>query len=83
MPGQWEFQIGPVGPLEVGDMTYMARYLLHRLGEEHGITVTYDPKPVKARLCFSCCFLVDVCERSIRDQLNSAVVRVPARSNKN
>lgn len=27
MPGQWEFQIGPVGPLEVGDQVC----LLHQL----------------------------------------------------
>jgi len=33
MPGQWEFQIGPVGPLELGDEVMLARWLLHRLGE--------------------------------------------------
>jgi glutamine synthetase len=33
MPGQWEFQIGPVGPLELGDEVMIARWLLHRLGE--------------------------------------------------
>jgi glutamine synthetase len=25
MPGQWEFQIGPVGPLELGDEVMLAR----------------------------------------------------------
>lgn len=30
MPGQWEFQIGPVGPLELGDQVMIARWLLHR-----------------------------------------------------
>jgi len=45
MPGQWEFQIGPVGPLELGDQTMVARYLLHRLGEDFGIAITLDPKP--------------------------------------
>jgi glutamine synthetase len=47
MPGQWEFQIGPVGPLEVGDQVYAARWLLHRLGENFGIVSTFNPKPVK------------------------------------
>ena len=36
MPGQWEFQVGPVGPLAVSDQLWVARWLLHRLGEELG-----------------------------------------------
>jgi glutamine synthetase len=47
MPGQWEFQIGPTGPLETGDQVMIARWLLHRLGEEFGIVSTFAPKPVK------------------------------------
>jgi len=47
LPGQWEFQIGPVGPLEMGDCVMLARWLLHRLGEEYGIVSTFAPKPVK------------------------------------
>ncbi|MGI8493054.1 MAG: glutamine synthetase GlnII [Acidimicrobiales bacterium] len=47
MPGQWEFQIGPAGPLEVSDELWVARWLLHRLGEDLGISVTLDPKPVR------------------------------------
>ena len=27
MPGQWEFQIGPVGPLDVADEVWLARWL--------------------------------------------------------
>ena len=46
MPGQWEFQVGPVGPLEVADQLWIARWLLHRLGEEFGISVSLAPKPV-------------------------------------
>lgn len=46
MPGQWEFQIGPLGPLEVGDHLWVARWLLYRLGEKYGIHATLDPKPV-------------------------------------
>jgi hypothetical protein len=45
MPGQWEFQIGPVGALEVGDQVHLARYLLHLLGEKYGIVSTLNPTP--------------------------------------
>lgn len=47
MPGQWEFQIGPVGAPAVGDEVMVARWLLHRLGEQFGIVCTFHPKPVK------------------------------------
>ncbi|MEA3020967.1 MAG: glutamine synthetase [Actinomycetota bacterium] len=47
MPGQWEFQIGPASPLDASDHLWIARWLLHRLGEEFGISVTLDPKPVR------------------------------------
>ncbi|MFP5327422.1 MAG: glutamine synthetase GlnII [Acidimicrobiia bacterium] len=47
MPGQWEFQIGPLPPLEASDQLWVARWLLNRLGEDYGISVTLDPKPVR------------------------------------
>ncbi|MBA2495901.1 MAG: glutamine synthetase, partial [Acidimicrobiia bacterium] len=47
MPGQWEFQVGPVGPLEVSDQLWVARWLLYRIAEDFGISATLDPKPVK------------------------------------
>ena len=47
MPGQWEFQVGPVGALEAGDQTWVARWLLYRIGEDFGISATVHPKPVK------------------------------------
>ena len=47
MPGQWEFQIGPVGAPDVGDEVMIARWLLHRLGEQFGIVCTFAAKPVK------------------------------------
>ena len=47
MPGQWEFQIGPVGPLEVGDQIHLARWILDRIGESEGVHVSYQSKPVK------------------------------------
>jgi glutamine synthetase len=47
MPGQWEFQIGPCGPLEASDQLWVARWLLYRIAEDFGVGATLDPKPVK------------------------------------
>ena len=47
MPGQWEFQIGPVNTVAVGDHLWMARYLLHRAGELHDLVITLEAKPMK------------------------------------
>ncbi|MBI3046280.1 MAG: glutamine synthetase beta-grasp domain-containing protein [Candidatus Harrisonbacteria bacterium] len=46
MPAQWEFQVGPLGPLEAGDHLWAARWLLYRLGENLGISAKLDPKPI-------------------------------------
>ena len=47
MPGQWEYQIGPLGPLEVGDQMWVSRWLLYRISEDYGVSATLHPKPVK------------------------------------
>lgn len=54
MPGQWEFQIGyrgleneDAGALNISDHTWIARWLLHRLSEQHNIHISLDNKPVK------------------------------------
>ncbi|MEZ0095589.1 glutamine synthetase [Streptacidiphilus sp. EB129] len=47
MPGQWEFQIGPVDALTASDHLWVARWLLYRTAEEFDITATLDAKPVK------------------------------------
>ena len=47
MPAQWEFQIGPVGTPTVADHLWIARWLLYRIGEDHGVSATLDPKPVQ------------------------------------
>ncbi len=47
MPGQWEFQIGPVDTVTVGDHMWMARYLLFRLAEGHAVEVSIEAKPMK------------------------------------
>jgi glutamine synthetase len=54
MPGQWEFQVGYRGiegetgdALLISDHAWLARWLLHRIGERHGVEVSFDNKPVK------------------------------------
>lgn len=54
MPGQWEFQIGYRGfkddrcdALNICDHHWLATWLLHRLGEEFGVNVSFENKPVK------------------------------------
>jgi glutamine synthetase len=47
MPAQWEFQIGALGPLDVADELWLARWLLYRIGEDFGISATLYPKPMK------------------------------------
>ncbi len=47
MPGQWEFQIGPLDTVAVADQMWMARYLLFRLAEGFEVEVSIEPKPMK------------------------------------
>ena len=47
MPGQWEFQVGTLGPLEVSDQLWIARWILYRIAENYGVNATLHPKPVK------------------------------------
>ena len=37
----------PLGPLDVADELWLARWLLYRIGEDFGISATLYPKPVK------------------------------------
>ena len=46
MPAQWEYQIGPLGPLEVSDQLWVSRWLLYRIAEEFEASATLHPKPV-------------------------------------
>jgi glutamine synthetase len=47
MPGQWEFQVGPLGPPAIGDHLYVARWLLHRIAEDLDVIISFDAKPEK------------------------------------
>lgn len=49
MPGQWEYQIGngtpESDPLRVADDLIVARYLMDRIAEKHGVVASLEPKP--------------------------------------
>ena len=47
MPGQWEYQIGPVGAPDIGDQIWVSRWLLYRIAEDYNVSATLHPKPVK------------------------------------
>ena len=47
MMGQWEFQVGVLGTVEVGDQLWTARWLLERIAEDFGVDVSFDAKPIK------------------------------------
>ena len=44
--GQWEFQVFAKGAKRAGDETWVARYLLERVGEAHGVWINWHPKPL-------------------------------------
>ncbi|XP_046778392.1 glutamine synthetase isoform X1 [Gallus gallus] len=46
MPAQWEFQVGPCEGIEMGDHLWIARFILHRVCEDFGVIVSFDPKPI-------------------------------------
>ncbi|RJE20982.1 glutamine synthetase [Aspergillus sclerotialis] len=47
MPSQWEYQVGPCQGIEMGDHLWMSRFLLHRVAEEFGVRISFEPKPIK------------------------------------
>ena len=47
MPSQWEFQTSASDPLKASDDLWMARYILERVGEAFGCTISYAPKPLE------------------------------------
>jgi len=46
MPSQWEFQVGPTEGIDMGDDLWVSRYILQRVGEDFGVRVSFDPKPM-------------------------------------
>ena len=50
MPGQWEFQVGPLSPLDVSDQLWVARWLLYRVAEDFGVVGDARPEAGQGRL---------------------------------
>ncbi len=47
MMGQWEYQVFAKGAKKAGDEIWVARYLLERIAESHGLAINLHCKPVK------------------------------------
>ena len=47
MLSQWEYQIGPAGPLEVSDGLLVLRYMLSYLAEQRGVYISLNPKEIE------------------------------------
>lgn len=47
MASQWEYQIGPLQPVELSDQIWISRYILHRISEDYDCIVSFHPKPHK------------------------------------
>ena len=39
-------QIGPCTGIQSGDHCWVARYIMHRVCEDYGVVVSFDPKPI-------------------------------------
>lgn len=47
MGSQWEYQIGPLNPIDVSDQLWISRYILNRISEEYNCIISFHPKPYK------------------------------------
>lgn len=46
MKGSWEFQVGTTPGIKAADDLWMGRYLLQRVAENFGVSISYHPKPM-------------------------------------
>ena len=47
MASQWEYQVGPLQPVELSDQMWISRYILHRVSEQFECVISLHPKPYK------------------------------------
>lgn len=47
LPSQWEYQVGPCTGIEAGDHAVVARWVMLRVLERHGLDASFHSKPVK------------------------------------
>ena len=50
MPGQWEFQVGPLARSTSSDQLWVARWLLYRIAEDFGVVGHARPEAGEGRL---------------------------------
>ena len=48
MTSQWEYQIGILNAVEVGDHLWISRYILHKVVEKYNCAISFHPKPYGA-----------------------------------
>lgn len=47
MPGQAEIQVGVAEDMLAADQVWIARWIMVRVGEDHDVIVSFDPKPAR------------------------------------
>lgn len=47
-PNQWEYQIGPCTGIDGGDQLWISRYILQKVAEKYGISISFCPKPLSS-----------------------------------
>ncbi|XP_033134362.1 glutamine synthetase cytosolic isozyme 1-3-like [Brassica rapa] len=75
MPGQWEFQVGPVEGISAGDQVWVARYLLERITEISGVNFSFDPKPVPVSVSLPHSLNTFFITKSMRNNGGLAVIK--------